>query len=115
MPLSSSKDEQRNSGVNLNLIQGLFIAILILSLFTVAKSFIAAHSVEQWADDIQRMFKTEQAEAGKQSYPIEIYMERLDGIQQQWTVMRYVSAGLAITACYGIFATRKGRGRFHAS
>ncbi|HMO65544.1 MAG TPA: hypothetical protein PKC18_08050 [Lacipirellulaceae bacterium] len=80
-----------------------FIVTLLLSLFIAAKSFIAVSNVDQWSDDLRRMFMMELGQVGKRSYPINYYMDRIDQIQTQWTIMRYVSIGLVACCCYGIF------------
>lgn len=92
-----------------NIIRIVFVVILLLSLFVVAKSFIATHNVVQWSDDIQMMFIREQTEAGKRSYSMGAYLERLENIQGQWKVMRYVSTGMAVLSCWGIILTSKSR------
>ena len=97
-----------------NLPRIVLITVLVLSLLIVAKSFVAAYNVERWADDLQRMFATEQAEAGKRSYPIAMYLERLEQIQREWSVMRYVSVALAALSGYGIYLVSRHEKR-HAS
>lgn len=92
-----------------NIARIVFVVILLLSLFIVAKSFIATHNVAQWSEDIQMMFIREQTEAGKRSYSIGAYLERLENIQRQWKVMRYVSIGMALLSSWGIFLTGKGQ------
>lgn len=79
-----------------------FVVTFVLSLFIVAKSFVAISNVNQWGDEIRMMFMREQSEAGKRAYPIEAYLQKLDDIQKQWSVMRYVSIGLAVVSGVGI-------------
>lgn len=90
---------------DVNIVRIVFIILLLLSLFIIAKSFIATYNVEQWSDDIWRMFASEQAEAGKRSYPIDVYHRKLDAIQKQWSVMRYVSVTMTALSCFGIYLT----------
>jgi len=80
-----------------------FIVTLLLSLFIAAKSFIAVSNVQQWSEDLRRMFTMELGQVGKRSYPINYYMDRIDQIQKQWTIMRYVSMTSVALCSYGIF------------
>ena len=89
------------AGVSLTRI--VLITILLLSLFTTAKSFVAASNVEQWADELRYMFTMELGQVGKRSYPINYYMDKIDAIQRQWTVMRYVSIASSALSCIGIY------------
>ena len=78
------------------------ITLLLLSLFTALKSFVAVHNVEQWSDDVLLFVMMERTKAGKQAREIESYQTRLDSIQKQWTVMRHVSLASCLLCCVGI-------------
>ena len=88
------------------------IMILLLSLFITAKSFIAVSNVEQWSDELRHLFTMELGKVGKRSYPINYYMDRIDAIQRQWTVMRYVSLASSVLSSVGIYlvSRRKSKG-----
>lgn len=90
-----------------NKIRVMFIVVSLLSLFIVGKSYIAASNVDQWSDDVRAIFRTAQAETGNKSYRIGTNIERLDEIQKQWAVMRYVSIGLLVISISGIFFAGK--------
>ena len=78
------------------------ITLLLLSLFTALKSFVAVHNVQQWSDDVLLFVMMERTKAGKQAREVESYQTRLDAIQQQWTVMRHVSLASCLLCCVGI-------------
>jgi hypothetical protein len=63
--------------------------------------------VDHWCDDVRAIFRTAQAETGNKSYRIGTNIERLDDIQKQWAVMRYVSIGLLALSGGGIILAGK--------
>jgi hypothetical protein len=91
-----------------NITRTLLVTLLMLLLFTTAKSFIAAHNVDQWAEDVRTMLVAELAASEKRLYPSEFYFRRIEAIQKQWAVMRYVSVASALL-CIGtiILVSRK--------
>jgi hypothetical protein len=91
-----------------NITRILLVTLLVLLLFTTAKSFIAAHNVDQWAEDIRTMLVTEFAASEKRLYPSEFYSRRIEAIQKQWAVMRYVSIA-SLLLCVGtiVLVSRK--------
>ncbi len=111
MKTEDSTQETRQSANDANITRVVFTVILLLSLFIIAKSFIATHNVTQWSDEIQMMFIREQTEAGKRGYSITEYLTRLDDIQKQWKVMRHVSVGLAALSAVGVFLAGKRRNK----
>lgn len=92
----------------MNITRIFLVALLVLLLFTTAKSFIAVHNVDQWAEDVRTMLVAELAVSEKRLYPSEFYFRRIEGIQKQWVVMRYVSVASALL-CIGtiILVSRK--------
>jgi hypothetical protein len=86
----------------------LLVVLLVLLLFTTAKTFVAVHNIDQWAEDIRTMLATELAASEKRLYPQEFYFTRIEAIQKQWAVMRYVSVASALL-CVGtiVLVSRK--------
>jgi len=105
IPNQASQLEPNDNRVNV--VRVMFIVIFLLSLFIVAKSYIAASNVDQWSDDVRAIFRTAQAETGNKRYQIGTNLVRLDDIQMQWAVMRYVSIGLLALSLGGIFLAGK--------
>jgi hypothetical protein len=91
-----------------------FIIILVLSLFITAKSFVAVRNVDEWSDDLRHMFTMELGNVGKRSYPIEYYMRRIEAIQREWKLMRYVSVASSVLSCLGIYLVSKHEKRVTA-
>jgi len=105
---SETKDIKKEKEVEvLNIPRIVFIIILLLSLFIVLKSFIATYNIEQWSNDIWLIYTKEQKSDKKQRFTYSMYIEKLNNIQQQWKVFRYLGVGLIILSCYGIFLTSK--------
>jgi len=105
--INAIKNNQKgiqNRGLNITRI--LFIIIFLLSLFICIKSFITTYNIEQWSNYVWQMFTMERSII-EQRNPDTFYTVRLNGIQQQWKFIRYVSVGLIIFSCYGVFLTSK--------
>ncbi len=86
-----------------NLTRVVLITVLLLSVFITAKSFIAVSNVEQWTEELRSWLMSDMARPRDQRNPISSYESRLEEIQKQWTVMRYVSLAANVLCCYGIF------------
>ena len=84
-----------------------FITVLMLSLFTVAKSFIAVSNVDAWYDELRWFLMSDSVADREQRHLIGDYESRLDAIQSQWTVMRWVSLASAVLCGYGIFVVSR--------
>jgi hypothetical protein len=90
------------------------ITLLLLSAFLAAKSFVAVHNVDEWTDDIREVFRLEWAKTGKRSESIERYITRIDAIQKEWTVIRYiglVSCGLCVLGIISLSLKQKNSGQ----
>ncbi|MFN7138657.1 MAG: hypothetical protein ACK4UN_04910 [Limisphaerales bacterium] len=93
----------------MNIARVIFITVLLLSLFITAKSFVAVHNVNQWADELRYFFTMELGRVGQRSYPINVYLNRIESIQKEWHVLRYVSLALVFISVLGIYLVRQKR------
>ena len=94
----------------MNVLRVILITVLLLSLFTTAKSFIAVYNVREWSDDLRGFIVGDMLRTPGQRNPVQFYESRLDAIQRQWTIMRYVGAASSVLACFAIFLiSRKPR------
>ena len=91
-----------------------FITLLLLSAFLAAKSWVAVHNVGEWTEDIRDEFRREWAQTGKRSYSVERYLARIEAIQKEWTVIRYIglaSSGLCVLGIISLSLKQKNSDR----
>lgn len=92
----------------------ILITILLLSLFTTAKSFIAVHNIKVWSDEVRGFMIGERLRPQDQRSDFGYYDSRLDAIQRQWTFMRWVGAGsTALSAIAVYLVSRNSRSSYH--
>ena len=98
----------------MNVHRSILITILLLSLFTTAKSFIAVHNIKVWSDEVRGFMIGERLRSLDQRSGFGYYDIRLDAIQRQWTVMRWVGASsTALSAIAVYLVSRKSRSSYH--
>ncbi len=73
------------------------MVMLVLSAFLTVKSFVAVHNVEVWSDDLTQHMVNDHMVKPSHRSPVQFYTTRLDAIQKEWSIVRWV--GLA---CVGL-------------
>ena len=98
-------DLQSSSRRKIDTVRVLFVTILLLSGFLTAKSFIATANVEQWTGELRAWIRNDMPQPKDQRHPGTVYENRMDAVQKEWPVIRYVSLGVGVLAILGILAS----------